>query len=501
MKTLTTLTVILLLFLTRFLHWLAIFQQKEYRFDRLKAFFNTPEGKKEVRRMLANRHHLHPKKWKRPAMTPRIFLIALSSAILMVAPLILILSSGSTWQVKIIRTLLVVVLEYIFIPLIIGAAAALSSVPAKLKTENELKKAKKKLAASNPLIIGIGGSYGKTSTKYLIHAILSQKYSVFKTPKSFNTPFSIAKSINQNYQGEKIVLLEYGAYQKGEIKSLTKWFWPEHAVITGFTEQHLHLFGSVEASQKAESELVAAIIAHGQGKNGKVWYNADDLRVEKILEYAGVSDASVTSAAEKIPYSANQIHDAHLDNHGFLVLNFANKNPTKTKLVGDHYLTNLAGALLVAKFLELNDEEIEKGITAFEPDERFVRSYPGKNIWILDDGGTSNPKGFEQIIKIAAAFKNQPKALLTSGIVDLGDQSEQIHARLAELATEVFDQIFYVGDSGKSLFKKAIPQKMVTNPDEITKKLAILTSDSLLVIEGRIPGWLRPVLKNSGVKV
>jgi len=501
MKTLTALTVILLLFLARFLHWLAIFQQKEYRLDRLKAFFNTPEGKREIKRMLINRYHLNPKKWKRPAMTSRIFLIALFSAILMMIPLILILASSGTWQAKIIWALITVVLEYIFMPLIIGATTALSSAPARLKTENELRKAKKKLAASNPLIIGIGGSYGKTSTKYLIHAILSQKYSVFKTPKSFNTPFSIAKSINQNYQGEKIVLLEYGAYQKGEIESLTKWFWPEHAVITGFTEQHLHLFGSVEASQKAEAELAAAIGAHGQGKNGKIWYNADDLRVEKILEYAGVSDASGASGAEKIPYSANQIHDAHLDEHGFLVLNFANKNSTKTKLVGDHYLTNLAGALLVAKFLELNDEEIEKGIAAFEPDERFIRSYPGENIWILDDGGTSNPKGFEQIIKIAAAFKNQPKVLLTSGIVDLGDQSEQIHSRLAELASDVFDQIFYVGDSGKSLFEKTIPQKVITNPDEITGELAVLTSDSLLVIEGRMPGWLKPVLKNSGVKV
>lgn len=487
MKILTLISLFIFLFTARFLNWLAIFQQKEYRLDRIKAFLGTEEGKKELKQIFSKKNIVNPKKWKRPATTSRAVLISGFSILSLSLPLFLIVVLSLSWQVKLAVIILFLILEYIFIPIFIGVATAISSIPAKLKTENELKKAKNKLAISKPTIIGIGGSYGKTSTKYFLESLLSQKYQVFKTPKSFNTPYSIAKSINQNYHGEKIVLLEYGAYQRGEIEKLTRWFKPNHAIITGFTEQHLHLFGSIEDSQRAESELVVAI------DDGKIWFNADDSQVEKILDFAE------NNRIEKISYSANQIDEWQSDDHGHLILKL--EKSIITQIVGKHYLSNLAGAIAVANFFEVNEKQLQSGIVDFEADERFIRSYVGKNVWILDDGGTSNPKGFAEIIKIATDFKEKNKILIVSGIVDLGDESDKIHSNLAHASDAVFDQIYYVGEAGRAEFEKIIPEKLTFGQSEVQVKLKNLTDGSLVVIEGRMPGWIKPDLQNLGVKL
>lgn len=466
--------------------------------DRMKAFLHTPEGKEALKRLIVKNFYQNPRRWKRPQPTLRMIFIAVLGAILMAVPVLAIFIQPQTWQVRIITILLLLVLEYLLIPLFIGLSTVISSVPARIKTHCELQKAKQKLLKNKPLIIGVGGSYGKTSTKYLLFALLSQKTRVFKTPKSFNTPFSIARSINSHYDGEEIVILEYGTYKPGEIASLARWIAPNHVVITGFTEQHLHLFGSVENSLKAEAELIEAV-----GKEGQIWYNADDPRVGEILKFAVKSTEPNADSANpvKTPYSADQIVGVKIDSKGFLSVQVSQGAAIKTHLVGSHYLTNLAGAMTVARFFKLTDQEIERGLLSFEPDERFVRSYQGKQAWILDDGCTSNPEGFVEIIKIASNLDCPHKTLLTGGIVDLGGESEQIHHTLATKASQVFEQILYINDVDRQVFAEVLSDKMVSEMSKIISQLETLDSQSLLVIEGRMPGWLEPTLKKLGVKV
>jgi UDP-N-acetylmuramoyl-tripeptide--D-alanyl-D-alanine ligase len=455
----------------------------------MMAFLLTSEGKNQLKSFFLKSGERHPKHWKRPVKTIRILLIAMLSLVFLVLGPILVMTLPINLTAKLLFLVAIIIIEYLLLPGIIAVAVVISSVPAKLKTWLELRQAQQKISKKHPLIIGIGGSYGKTSTKYFLYEILSKKYSVFKTPKSFNTPFSIARSINQNYHGEEIVLLEYGTYQKGEIQSLAQWFPPNHAVITGFTEQHLHLFGTIEASLQAEAELIKAI-----PPSGKVWYNADDSRVKEIL-------AQVKNSDNVHAYNANNLAKYQIDEFGFLNLKLSELSPQiKTKIVGEHYLSNIAGAISVAKFLEISEAEISAGISNFVPDERFVRSYQGKSCWILDDGGTSNPEGFSKIIDLAKNFKFKTKVLITGGIVDLGDSSRSVHNQLATASENVFDSVILTTELGKDEFEQVLSKKLIINKTRIIEFLSDLPESTLLVVEGRMPGWIIPSMIKIGVK-
>ena len=487
MKSLALLTVAAWLYASRLVRWLALYQQKEYRLDRFVAFVQTDEGRQEMRMLVSPGARRHPKSWKRPKITARVLVIAAGTGLLLVVGLAVLFVVVSNWQTQVAAVGVYLLVSYLLLPGLIGLVTVLSAIPARIKVSHELYRAQQKLLKHQPLIIGVGGSYGKTSTKYLLAALLEQQFQVFMTPKSYNTAYSIARSITEGYAGQEVVLLEYGAYKIGEIKRLTQWFSPAHAVITGFTEQHLELFGSVAASLKAEAELAAAIPAAGT-----VWYNGDDPRVAEIL--AQVPDLE----AQTVAYKATDLGEWQLDAHGSLVLQFS--QPVQTALVGSHYLTNIAGALKVAAFLGLSTKECAQGLQAFKPDERFVRSYPGNKCWVLDDAGTSNPEGFKTIISLAARFTEQPKWLIVSGIVDLGEVSESVHRTLAQQARPVFDKVLYVGSEGRAEFLEVFGGDCVSEQEAVISALKQLPQASLLTIEGRVPGWLTNVLAKKGVQ-
>lgn len=487
MKSLALLTLVGWLFVSRLVRWLALYQQKEYRLDRFRAFLKTPEGKTELFSLFSPGVLKSPKSWKRPKITARVLLISLGTGMILLVGFVVVFVLFASWQQQVMAALGYFVLSYLFIPVLVGAVTAVTSFPARGKVWWELFTASQKIMKQQPLIIGVGGSYGKTSTKYLLAALLKQKYSVFMTPKSFNTAYSVAHSINQHYQGEAVVLLEYGAYKRGEIASLTKWFPPSHVVITGFTEQHLDLFGSVLASLQAESELVAAVPAHGT-----VWWNGDDPRVPEIV--AQVPKLS----AQTVKYQAADLGSATLTQHGQLELALSEK--ITTQLVGKHYLTNLAAAVAVAHELQVTHAQIEQAVRNFVPDERFVRSYAGTDCWILDDAGTSNPEGFRTTLELAEVFPEKHKVLLTSGIVDLGPASEQVHRQLAEQANSVVDLVLYVGSAGKEQFQQQLAEKCLVAEEQIIAAVKQAPKDCLLIIEGRMPGWIVPTLQQKGVK-
>ena len=107
-------------------------------------------------------------------------------------------------------------------------------------------KAVKKLDATKPLVVGITGSYGKTTAKKVLATFLHTKYRVFASPHSYNTPMGLSKCINEEYNGEEIFIAEMGARRVGDIKYLKKIFKPQYAIVTGIGNQHLETFKSKE---------------------------------------------------------------------------------------------------------------------------------------------------------------------------------------------------------------------------------------------------------------
>ncbi len=501
MKTLSIFILFLTSFFIRALRWLAVVQQKEYRFDRLMLFLKSNEGKRELLRFFPKKKDFSRTGLKRPKITVRILIVATLFTMLfsfLVARLVLLTYGFGT--IEFAFYLFFGLIIYLLItPFLVMVSIFPTTAISSTRILIELIRAKAKVKKAKPIIIGITGSYGKTSTKMLLSKVLDKKYSVFKTPKSYNTKFSVARSINKIFKNQEIMIIEYGAYKKGEIRTLASWFQPSLAIITGLTKQHLGLFGNIESIINAKSELVKSL------KSGSiVVYNSSDEGTTKICE-AGSGPESTSGGNLEIIGSDNEITNslilkAHLNKAGKLFFVFAGQQ-ISTNFMGMHYLETIKMVVLVAKKLGVSDKDLVEAISSFVPDDKFIFSYELKSgSLLIDDGGTSNLKGFEAAIKLASAIDSSKKILITSGIVDLGSESEVIHRELAEKASKVFHTVLYVGESGKQQFSNVFKEKFIGGETgvEQTKILSFLSNldnHEMILVEGRMPGWVRKYLK------
>lgn len=488
MKTLLTTLLIFLAFFRRLLFWLAIIQQKEYRWDRIQLYLASQEGRREFMALLPNRSWWQIKLWKRPRWTPRLVVLAFVTLLVVMAIFSVGYVVGQTWWPDVwgIRLAILVgqvILCYILIPVLMMIGLIPTAIISLMTTNRVSHLAKSMVVASRPLVIGITGSYGKTSTKQLLAHVLSGKYSVFATPASYNTLYSVAKSIAENYRGEEILISEYGAYKTGEIARLCRVVAPRLAVVTGITSQHLGIFGSVEAIVRAKSELTQSLPA-----DGVVFYNAADSRA---LEVARAFDGIKYGYADP---DNSQVQSAGVTAGGKLEFVLDSLVVT-TQLIGLHYLTCVEAVLAISEHLGVPRSQVIARLMSFVPTANFTRlDNWNQNIRLLDNGRTSNPVGYQAMLTLADSLSAQTKILIFGGIVDLGQESGSIHRQLVRASNLVFDQIWYVGQTGRDEFDQVMTDKIVSDRDLILSRWRSLKPETLVVIEGRLPVWLSQVI-------
>lgn len=467
----------------RWLRWLGVVQQKEYRWYRLRHFITTDEGQRELIRLLPQKSDFSRTGLKRPKFTPRIGFIAVVSLFLMFI------------IVKLLPLLLSLIIIWFFIPLLVLLAILPSSLIHYLVTLVYTSRAQQLLNQVKPTIIGITGSFGKTSTKLVLQHVLSQKFSVFATQKSFNTQLSLARDICQRYSQEKLVIIEFAAYRLGEIAWLAQRFQPHLAVITGLTDQHLALFGSREKIIEAKSELVQAL-----PKDAMVFINAKSPGT-RLIAHKGQADRVKPYCDINSNLAVAQVK---LNDQAQLCFTYKDQR-VKTQLVGRQYLAACCAAIEVAQHLGLSQTEIIQALETFNPanySEYFVQFYQSRQgLWVLDDGRSSNPAGFKAALQLAVEIEQQKNInriiLITAGIVDLGSRSEEIHAQLAQQARPIIDKVFYLGQPGQAQFQQVFTQDLSTQVDQIKHQLSQLDKNDMVVIEGLIPLWLKNYLRRS----
>jgi len=475
----------------RFLRWAAIVQQKEYRFDRLRDFFSTSTGKNEFALLIPSINQFTKAGLKRPRLTLRSILtmvIALSMIALVVFCQLLVCSMILLpWVINFLMLFLLFTGVYILIPVFFMVAMIPTMIGRALILFTYLTQASNKLAAHTSQVIGITGSYGKTSTKLLLAHVLSQKYSVFVTPKSHNNLLSVAQAIIKNYSKQKLAVIEYGAYGKGDIAQLAQWVKPDMAIITGFTLQHIGLFGSAEAIQLAKAELIIAL-----PNKSDVFFAGKNKGVKKIVEI-GVADKEC-SKHNYDDLIGTTITHIHINKTGTLQFDWKHHN-IKTQLIGEHYIGACAAVISVAGRLELDDMQIITGLESFEPSENFIRSYVIKNILIIDDGLSCNPEGFTKMCELATNISHDAKKhLIFGGIVDLGKYTTEIHTDLAQKAKQVFSDVWYTGAVGNNEFATIWGDRF-HQTDSLKDLGSILQDPGLIVLEGKMPPWLTTYLK------
>lgn len=317
------------------------------------------------------------------------------------------------------------------LPLLCLPLLCLANLIAKLyevpKNNSYVKKAKAKLAQSDIKIIGITGSYGKTSAKNILAVMLKKKYRVLSTPRSHNTPLGLALAVNGNdLNAYDVFIAEMGARNAGDIAALCRLCPPDYSLITGICPQHLESFGSVENIIRAKGEILTAT------KNKAVL--ADDC-------YGLFGDYPT----EKVRCDCVKDVECSCRGTSFTLILGGEERKVTTKLLGEHAAYNIGICAEVAYLLGLTVDEIAEAAEELDYIEHRLQLIESNGVSIIDDGYNSNVKGAEAAIGVLKLFPGRRLAV-TPGLVELGVLDEKENAALGKKLVGL-DYVILVGDT------------------------------------------------------
>jgi len=345
----------------------------------------------------------------------------------------------------------------ILIPLFLLLSAYLMK-PVEKKIQNGFKKqARKKLASLPHLkVIAITGSYGKTSTKFLMDAFLKERVRVCVTPGSYNTPMGICKVINNDLDAHhQVLILEMGARYRGNIKELCDIARPDISVITNVGISHLETFGSQEAVAEEKSTLAKEL-----KPGGTLILNGDDPLVKKMADlrddvkvvFAG-SDGKVRISESETDADGTRFKMSIFDSTG----NRTAKEDFQTKLLGKHNIQNMSIAAAVALEFDIRLKTMAVSASKMEPVEHRLELKERDGLIVIDDAFNSNPVGAKNAVDILASFKSGKKIIITPGMIELGELEAEENQKLGEhIAGAGLDLIILVGDEQTKPIQKGI---------------------------------------------
>ncbi len=307
-------------------------------------------------------------------------------------------------------------------------------------SRNFIRQAKEKLAEKKDLIvIGITGSYGKTSVKFYLNTLLSAKYEVLATPESYNTPMGVVKTINTSLKPtHQIFLCEMGARNVGDIKELCDIVHPHHGIITSIGPQHLESFHSLDNIIATKFELADAV-----PEGGFVFLNEDN---EYIREHHGSYHVITYSAGkESADYQASDITTSRKGTAFSVTAPNGEKEEFTTRLIGAHNVANIVGAIAVAHTMGVSLIDLKIPVRRLEPVEHRLKMIDQGAVTIIDDAYNSNPAGAKAALNTLAMFTEEKKILITPGMVELGEKERELNKTFGMQAAGAADEIILVG--------------------------------------------------------
>ncbi len=314
-----------------------------------------------------------------------------------------------------------------------------------------LLSAKKRIKTFQPKVIGITGSYGKTSTKYILHQILSAKFNTLMTPDSYNTPMGICKVIRGDLTAEhEIFIVEMGAYKRGDIRELCNLASPHIGILTAVGPQHLERFKSIENIAKTKYELIESLPPGGLAVfncDNEICAGLADKREHggnAVRRYA-TEPFPVASASERAELTATNIQ--HTDvGLAFTIHTSIGTAEIRTQLLGRHNVSNILAATAVAIECGMTLEEIQIAITQVAPvPHRLQLTSSEGSVTIIDDSFNSNPIGAKAALEVLTEIQGGKKVLVTPGMIELGEREYEENKRLGEHAADICDLVILVG--------------------------------------------------------
>lgn len=343
-------------------------------------------------------------------------------------------------------------------------------------------------------VVGITGSFGKTSTKFITGTILKQKYRVLNTPESYNTPMGLSKVINDDLTDKhQIFIAEMGARNIGDIRELTELTKPKIGVITSIGPTHLETFKNLENIMKTKYELIEELPTDGVAifnyDNEHIKKLADKTFKEKIL-YGMENTEDLDIYAEDVEVSELGSTFTIRDKEG-------NNIRCTTKLLGKHNIYNILAGASVAVAMGMGFEEIKKGIQKIEPiPHRLNIINPGTGIIIIDDAFNSNPIGAKAALDVLSQFKEGRKIIVTPGMVELGRREAEANREFGVNIGKVCDYVILVGAKRTVPIYEGLMEVgynkdnifVVNNLDEATEKIQLIARPKdVILFENDLP--------------
>jgi UDP-N-acetylmuramoyl-tripeptide--D-alanyl-D-alanine ligase len=329
-------------------------------------------------------------------------------------------------------------------------------------------------------VIAIVGSYAKTSTKNMLYTLLWKDFKVVKTPKSYNTELSIARSILSDLkENTEIYICEMDAYHQGEISRLCSIAQPTSGIITAIGPQHLERFGSLKTLAKTQFELgeylanrKAIKSSLREGKSDEAisqelrsphpkgtthfvvaCYARDDAMLflnhkdEWSVKLADDLNQPITFFNNSTHFISNRKEGEH--GQTFTIHLGKEKTEISLPLKGEHNAINFLASAVIAYSFGLPIKTIKERAKLILPTDHRLEIRQMGNITILDNTYNANPKAALASLELLGSYKDVQKIIITPGFVELGKDHTHQHQEFAKVAGEVVDEFIVVGENAK----------------------------------------------------
>jgi UDP-N-acetylmuramoyl-tripeptide--D-alanyl-D-alanine ligase len=470
--------IFVMFFLKQMLFWFWLWQLKEYHFGRFRAHFES----RALQKFIASYWRIkYPKFTKKMTV---IFLVGFGLSLLI--PVFFF-------------SLPVLFLFFFLSPLISSLLILLFQIPTVILRNRIIKGAKQKRKQfENLLVIGITGSYGKTSTKEFLAVILAEKFRVLKTRENQNSEMGISRCILKDLKPEhEIFICEMGAYSQGGIRLLSDIVKPKIGILTGINEQHLATFGSQEKIIQTKYELIESLPG-----SGLAIFNGDNnycfelyKRTKKPKRFYSLQ--STVSNLQPDIWTKN--YAVNKDFVSFEVFDKEGKSAVfKANLFGGQNILNLLAAACCAKELGLTLEEIAAACQKIKPEHGSIRLKKGiGNITLIDSTYSANPDGVIADLEYLNIYSaSSKKIIVIPCLIELGRASKEIHRRIGRKIGQVCnlaiitnrDRFQEIGEGAVEAGMRGENILLIENPKEIFEKIKSFCSPGdVVLLEGRLP--------------
>lgn len=446
--------VFLVLYLVRtvrnlFYH-LAWWEMKEYRFDRMKVhLIETYQGKHWILGFAASVKWILVLLYFLPLPFLRIYLNQTVILVYVCEGLYNLFELTNGWKMPtfrvrigaigmitfgvltfVISLQLPIIFKLLLVDKAVGISIAalifLSNIIFTYHRENTLKKARLKISQYPDLrVVGVTGSYGKTSTKEFIAQILATKHHIVKTLASQNSDIGIAERIlKTDLNGVEIFVAEMAAYHPGEIASSCSLFGDKIkvGVLTGINEQHQSLFGSIETTEKSKYELIEAV-----HEKGTALFNGENKRAREMSQWS------------------------HPQKLSCIVINKTHIKELPSQVHGSHFKENLALAWAAAQSFGMTAKEIKEAIKTIKLPERTMDTVKEGGVTVVNDTFNANPEAVYAALRFISRIHGK-KVLVMQPLIELGKYADEVHRKIGEMSGEICDQIVLTNKNFNSGF-------------------------------------------------